>query len=859
MSLVVGTRLGPYEVLAPLGAGGMGEVYRARDTRLDRTVAIKVVKGGSAVSDALRQRFEREARVVSQLTHPHICPLYDVGHQNGFDFFVMEYVDGETLAARLARRSLPLKEGLEAMADIVDAIACAHRHGIIHGDLTPSNIMLTPRGAKLLDFSLATLSASLRPVAADGIATLSTTRVDLTSEGGVHGTLPYMAPEQFEGKVADPRSDIFAFGAVMYEVVTGRRAFAGTSQARIIAQILTEDPPPMTLPAGEAPPAVERIVRTCLAKNPDERWQDAFDLVRELRWTVEDERQRAPARRVKLPAAVSRLPLRVLLGATLVVATAVAIGVAVWPRAPVAAASRLLVVLPCHAIGDTNLEQKYCDGLAATLTAKLARLTASHQVQVVPASEIRTRRLESPEAARREVGATLAFEGSFLREGKSLRVNYALVDTVTRSQLDAFSFTATSDDPFAIQDRVIEWALAALALKLSDPERRALTQRETQVAGVYEYYLQGRGYLLDYHRPGSIDSAIMLFQRALTLDARHALSHAGLGEAYWLKYEATRDPGWVDKARVACGNAVMSDASVAGAYVCLGTVELGTGEYEKAIAAFERALRTEPTSDEAYLGLARAQDRLGLSEAAEQTYRQAVDLRPSYWASRNWLGGFYRGHARYDAAVEQYEQAVQLTPDNPLAYAFLGGVYALVGRYDEALEASEKSVAIVPTTYGYVSWGMTLYRLRRFDEAVAALEQAKDLRTDFRSIGNLARACYWAGNRDRARALYTQAIALTRQELTVNPRNADQLLLLAEAHAKLGERAEALELLGQVRLDDPHLQHFAAMTYNMLGERTIALALLRKARAGAVPASELIAWIDLDSLRAAPEFAELIR
>ncbi len=806
MALTPGSCLGPYEVIAPVGLGGMGEVYRARDTRLGRTVAVKVVKGGSAVSDDLRQRFEREARVVSQLTHPHICALYDVGHHDGFDFFVMEYVDGETLTARLARGSLPLKEGLDAMAEIADAIACAHRQGIVHRDLTPSNIMLTRLGAKLLDFGLATLGTSLRPVAADGDAPLPTTRIDLTGEGSAPGTLPYMAPEQLEGREADPRSDIFAFGAVLYEVVTRRRAFAGTSQARIIAQILGEDPPPMTLPAGAAPPAVERIVRTCLAKDPDERWQDASDLVRELRWAVDDERQQAPVQLLKLPAALWRPRRRALIGTVLVVLALLASGVAVWQRAPVAATSRVVVVLPCQAIGDTDLEQRYCDGLAATLTAKLVRLTASHQVLVVPASEIRTRRLESPEAARREVGATLAFEGSFLREGQSLRVNYALVDTVTRSQLDAFSFTAAGNDPFAIQDRVVEWALTALELKLSDPERRALTERDTQVAGVYEYYLQGRGYLVDYHRPGSIDSAMTLFQRALALDARHALSHAGLGEAYWLKYEATREPGWVDQARGACRTAVALDANIAAPYICLGTVDLGTGEYEKAVADFEHALRTEPTSDEAYLGLARAQDRLGLSEAAEQTYRQAVDLRPTYWSSRNWLAGFYRGHARYDAAIQQYEQAVQLTPDNALAHAYLSGMYTLVGRYDEALEASEQSVAIVPTTVGYVSWGMTLYRLRRFDEAVAALEKAKDLRTDFRSVGNLARACYWQGNRDRARALYTQAVALTRQELAVNPRNADQILLLAEAHAKLGERARALELLGQVRLDDPHLQ-----------------------------------------------------
>ena len=216
MSLVAGTRLGPYEVLAPLGSGGMGEVYRARDTRLDRTVAVKVVKGGAVVDDNLHQRFEREARVVSQLTHPHICALYNVGHHNEFDFFVMEYMDGETLSARLARRPLPLKEGLEAMAEIAEAIACAHGQGIVHRDLTPSNIMVTRLGAKLLDFGLATLSASLRPPAAVG-DTMPTTRIDLTADGAVPGTLPYMAPEQLEGQDVDPRSDIFAFGAVMYK------------------------------------------------------------------------------------------------------------------------------------------------------------------------------------------------------------------------------------------------------------------------------------------------------------------------------------------------------------------------------------------------------------------------------------------------------------------------------------------------------------------------------------------------------------------------------------------------------------------------------------------------------------------
>ncbi len=474
---------------------------------------------------------------------------------------------------------------------------------------------------------------------------------------------------------------------------------------------------------------------------------------------------------------------------------------------------------PCKPIGGTDLDQKYCDGLAATLTAKLAGVTATQSVHVTPASEIRTRQLDSAEAAQREVGATLAFEGSVVRQGDSLRLNYALVDAVTLSQLDAFSYDAAVDDRFTLHDRVVEWALKALELKLSDPERRTLTERDTQVASAHEYYLQGRGYLLDHHRPGNVDSAITLFQRGLAQDPRHASSHAGLGEGYWLKYEATRDPGWIDQSRAACGNALAIDANLAAGHVCLGTLDLGAGEYEKAVADFGRALQILPTSDAAYWGLARAQERMGLPDAAEQTYRQAVALRPTYWASRNWLAGFYRARGRYFDAIQQYEQAVHLTPDNALAYAYLGGVYALVGRYREAIEASRRSVEIVPTVYGYGNWGMTLYRLHRFEEAVAMLEKARDIRADFRTIGNLARACFWHGDRARALELYGQAITLTRQELAVNPRSADQLLMLAEYYAKLGDRTQALESLGHVRLDDPHLQHFAPMTYNAIGER----------------------------------------
>ncbi len=288
MALAPGKRLGPYEILAPLGAGGMGEVYRARDTRLDRTVAIKVLPQHLSADPHLQKRFEREAKAISSLNHPHICALYDVGRQDGTDYLVMEFLEGETLGARLARGALPLAELLRNAAQIADALDKAHRHGVVHRDLKPGNIMLTKAGVKLLDFGLAK-RAGLGGAAADAAtaATAATAGQPITSEGTIVGTYQYMAPEQLEGKEADARGDIFAFGAVLYEMATGKRAFEGATQASLIAAILKEEPRPLSTLAPMTPPALDRLVRTCLAKDPDERYQSAHDILLELKWIAE--------------------------------------------------------------------------------------------------------------------------------------------------------------------------------------------------------------------------------------------------------------------------------------------------------------------------------------------------------------------------------------------------------------------------------------------------------------------------------------------------------------------------------------------------------------------------------------------
>jgi serine/threonine protein kinase len=326
MSLSIGTCLGPYEILAPIGAGGMGEVYRAKDTRLGRDVAIKVLPSHLSDNPELKERFEREARAISQLTHPHICTLYDVGNENGVEFLVMELLEGQSLADRVEKGLIPTEQVLKFGVEIADALDRAHRAGIVHRDLKPGNIMLTPSGVKLLDFGLARIAAAERsPSDLSSLPTMAAPSQPLTEKGTVMGTFQYMAPEQLEGKPADPRTDIFAFGCVLYEMATGKKAFQGASQASLVSAILRDEPKPISEIVALAPPAFERLVRTCLAKDAEDRWQNARDVRNELQWIAQAGSQTgAPA------AVVSRRKSRERLAWILAAAGAAAAAFAIF-------------------------------------------------------------------------------------------------------------------------------------------------------------------------------------------------------------------------------------------------------------------------------------------------------------------------------------------------------------------------------------------------------------------------------------------------------------------------------------------------------------------------------------------------
>ena len=320
MALSPGTRLGPYVISAPIGAGGMGEVYKATDTRLDRTVAIKVLPEHVAIDPDLKRRFEREAKTLAALSHSHICPVFDVGSQNGVDFLVMEYLEGETLEQRLKKGALPLDRAQEIAIQIADALTAAHRSGVIHRDLKPGNVMLTKSGAKLLDFGLAKTGT---PAVAGSLSMLPTTPPGLTQQGTILGTFQYMAPEQLEGHEADARTDIFAFGAVLYETFTGKKAFEGKSQASRIGASLRDDPPPVSRIQPLAPAALDRIISTCLAKDPDDRYQSTQDLLRDLRWVASGSSEGANVQMAAPSVPSNRLPWLVAAATTIaLIATA---------------------------------------------------------------------------------------------------------------------------------------------------------------------------------------------------------------------------------------------------------------------------------------------------------------------------------------------------------------------------------------------------------------------------------------------------------------------------------------------------------------------------------------------------------
>jgi serine/threonine-protein kinase len=838
---------GRFRIGARLGGGGMGEVFLADDPKLKRRVALKRLSPRMRSDKRFRSSLLREARRASSLNDPHIAHVYDVLEEGGEAFLLMEYIEGTTLRQRI-RSPLSPVEFLDIAIQCSGALWTAHRKGVVHCDIKPENIMLTPAGqVKILDFGI----AKQLPVQDAGNTTSS---VELK---GRFGTPNYMPPEVLAGQVPDARSDIYSLGITFYEACAGRRP--GQSS------LPNSTPTGAALPDRPAPPpAIELIITKMLHPDPAQRYPDAGELLRDLRSVQESRSWELTPH----PAPASLLSRRweLALGAVLLLAILAWVAVTqvrpwVYRVMHPVPEQKQVAVLPFSVAGADASTKAFADGLSEVLSAKLTELTERPQFQVIPVSEVRARHVATAADARKEFGVNLVIEGTWQQAGGSVHVVPVLIDAASNRQLRANEFIAASADPIGLEAKVAAGVLKMLEIELQPEEQQAFKGQGTSESDAYARYLRGRGYLEEFAKPENIDAAISEFTGALQRDPYYARALAGLGEAYWRKYEATNDPEWSTLSKTNCERAVNLVESEATGHVCLGQVLRGTGEYEMALVQYRRALELEPTSDNAVAGLAGAYASLGNTKAAEATFRKAIALRPAYWLGYNSLGAFYFSHGRFPEAAQMFSQVVSIAPDSFRGWSNLGGAYIMEGRYAEAIEMFQRSISIRPTYAAYSNLATTFFQLRQFDDAAREYTQA--LQLDDRSYvvwGNLGNAYYYAGHRDRAATVLKKAVSLAQEKLKVNPRDATVLGDLASYYSMLGQSKLTLESVRQalqLAPADPAVLFDAALVYSN-SRPDLALKFLDDALRHGLSISRVLHAPALDSMRNDPNFKSLL-
>jgi len=844
-----GSFIGPYRIDSLLGVGGMGQVYRARDPRLGRDVAIKVLADGEAADEEHLRRFEAEARAIAALNHPNIITVFDVAMADGTPYIATELIEGETLRERLLRGPLPLKDALDIAVQIADGLAHAHDNRIVHRDLKPQNVMIKPGGlVKIVDFGLGKL---LWEPFVEKLGTATTLNATPTRAGTILGTAGYMSPEQVTGRIVDGRSDQFAFGALLYELLTGERAFTRDTTIETISSVLSSDPRPIAAVTPSTPGDLIAIVQRCLSKRADERYASTRDLVHDLQAIRNDllgtrSRSRIRQQPVRRRAAI-------VVG--VVLATLIAAGLSALLLMRTGTGSpRQIVVLPFANIQRDPVNDAFADGIVELLTTNLTQLERADQVlRVVPTSDVRRYGVSSAKEAQQTFGASLVVSGSIQRIGGTVRLTLNLIDPVTLQQRSARVIDARADDPLALQDQAFAVLAGMLGAPVQSETRIALRAGRTSVPSAYDYYVQGRGYLQRFERLENVNSAINVLQQAVQQDERFALAHAALGEAFWRKYELTKDASFIPEAKAACARAIAVNDETAPVHVTLSLVARGTGEYETAVAEAKRAIALEPLAGDARRELARAYESLGQFDEAESSYKAAIEARPGDWSTYNALGAFYAGRKRYEDALAQFHRVIELTPDNARSYSNLGAIYTLLNRYTEAAAMLERSVVIQPSAAAFSNLGTVRFNQERYGDGARMFEKATALNGgDYRLWRNLGATYYWArGEREKARAAYEKAAALAERERQVNPRQAKLLADLADCYSMLGQASKASDLARQalaIDAADPSVLFVVGSAYEQSGDRAQAIELIGRA---------LKAGYDAGAVNHAPGLAEL--
>ena len=648
-----GTRLGPYEIVALLGSGGMGEVHKATDTRLGRTVAIKLLYASHS------DRFEREARAIAALNHPHICTLYDVGP----DYLVMEYIEGTPL-----KGPMPPEEAVRVALEIAGALQAAHSAGIVHRDLKPANILLTRSGVKLLDFGL----AQIQQITA-GDAT-----VIQTQAGEILGTAGYMAPEQIHGQPVDARTDIFSFGVVLYEMLSGRRAFAGETAISTMARILHTEPDPL-----EAPPELARVVTRCLRKSASDRFQSMAEVITALE--------------------------------------------AVKP-APEAERNPSIAVLPFANMSGDKDNEYFSDGLAEEILNALTKLPGLKVVARTSAFAFKDKN-QDIRGIGETLGATHVLEGSVRKSGNRVRITAQLISIADGCHLWSERYDREMTDIFAIQDEISEAIVAVLRLKLASPANQSAVRRPVDPAA-FEAYLRGR-YFWNKRTESDLNKSIEYFNRALVLEPAYALAYAGLADAFvMLGVFGLRAPSDVyPKANAAALRALELDETMAEAYDSLGHVKAALNwDLPGAEQDYKRAVELNPNYSTARRGYGYILSLMQRHEEAIALMKLARDLDPLSVSVNAFLGLVYMKARQYDQSIAASRAAVELDQNNPQGHWILARALDAANQLSEALSEAEKAASLSAGSQPYTGHlGYAYARIGDRDRALEIVRQMLEL------------------------------------------------------------------------------------------------------------------------------------
>jgi eukaryotic-like serine/threonine-protein kinase len=853
-----GDRLGNYQIVGKAGAGGMGVVYQALDLKLERTVALKFLPDDPSVSEKDKERFLREAKTASSLDHPNIGVIHGIEQDSsGRLFIVMAFYDGETLAERIRRGPLPLREAVEIAVQIARGLAEAHARGIVHRDIKPSNVILTAQGvAKIVDFGLA------RAFSASSAAQTQ----------GLTGTASYMAPEQALGNPADPRADAWALGVVLAEMLTGTNPFQRETVPAILFAILNQAPAPL----GNIPIELQKIIYRALAKDPALRYANGREMLDDLeafRGTLSPAAasraadssaptasllpaefqqyvQRASTA-TWLPGKAGRRVWAWLAGAagTLVVLAALAFAI---PGVRVriegfftGTTEKHIAVLPFDNIGNNPANSAVAEGLMDSLSAALSNLdVGSQSLWVVPASVVRARKVDDPTAALRELGATLVVKGSIERDGQDVRLTVNLINTKTLRQIGSAELEDRAGNLATLQNEAVSRLANLMGIAVTPAMLKATGGKLNPVA--YESYLKALGYVQRYDKPGNLDLAVSALNVAVKTDPGFALGYAELGQAYWLKYSVGRDPQWIDEVTANCNRALQLDNHLPGVYVTLAMLHSNLGNANLALQEFQQALRIDPHDADALLGIARAYERMGRIADSEAALKRSLALRPDYWESYNELGLFYDRQGKYLEALAQFGRAIELTPDNPVARLNLAKAYLDSGdpkMFPQAEEALKKSVELSPSYAAYANLGFLYLQEKRYADSAAMTEKALALNDkNYIVWENLELARGWLKQTAEVSYAAGRELKLLEETVKLDPQNAVAHSALAVLYAEKGLREPAMTQMQQALAlspDDATVLTNAGETYEDLGDRRLALQYVERGLLKGYPLEQL--------------------